>query len=657
MTQKAGSTVFDRRSVGFVAIRDILPGEEVVIDYGQEYVERSLPEHYLEHYFKWRERYDGRQPIVSVRPFRKMTGTTKRLRTTMSPRENAPAPNQRSRDRIASETGRTVANDTHETIRDPQRSTTQEVTVDNAAQAEVAIEGTSAVRQEHILTAEEQAFRSLIKKWVNNAQKGRLREMQSMQAQLDNPNHVRYDRNGRPAYTALFAATTRGHVDVVAWLLEMDGTQVDVGFPRLHQTPLLEAALQGTSKHTTIAKMLLVGKADPNARGRAKRGEWKGRTSWTPLHLSSAAGNVELSNVLISAKAGVDTTINSKIGTTPLWLASSNGQCDIIRLLLKTKADLFVRGKSFTGKKTTPLEEAVYKKYRHGTMPIFLLKRAIAIVHRDIGDRTSRLNTRIRKGTRMLHKQIQIHRMVSSCNLHQCIKRLSLPQSVSMKQTILRRMGKLLENGVESSSTKGKLTPLMAASRSAQHEATVLLLNANANVNARDGSNCTPLMHALSMVKLCGGMGDALTNQYTATVHVLIDARADSGITTTRGHTALSLAEKLGGIWRTLVTRPGSRDQSRMEDPARGAQERAAKRQDIGSSSATPAPGHADRQAFEEGELVEFELRNGYWRPAKILEVCRGDGELRYRLSVTIRAGEVQNHPNVLFSRVRRRQT
>jgi len=75
--------------------------------------------------------------------------------------------------------------------------------------------------------------------------------------------------------------------------------------------------------HPDLAKLLLAGKADVNARNKIDA---------TPLHLAALKGHADMAKLLLACGADVNAK-ESKYGQTPLQLAASRGHKDAAELL------------------------------------------------------------------------------------------------------------------------------------------------------------------------------------------------------------------------------------------------------------------------------------------------------------------------------------
>lgn len=146
------------------------------------------------------------------------------------------------------------------------------------------------------------------------------------------------DAPSRIGQTALHAASSRGYLAIVRWLVEDCGAMPDIE-DRESETALHKAALNG---HLHIVTYLLPDKADVHAQD---------ADGWTALHNACSKGYLDIvrwlcenggAAVEVDGVRGVDT--RSKGGWTPLMNAASKGHLPVVLYLLtKQSADPFVR--------------------------------------------------------------------------------------------------------------------------------------------------------------------------------------------------------------------------------------------------------------------------------------------------------------------------
>ncbi|TFK43397.1 hypothetical protein BDQ12DRAFT_695591 [Crucibulum laeve] len=154
------------------------------------------------------------------------------------------------------------------------------------------------------------------------------------------PFSLTNDASSRTGFTALHAASSRGYLDIVIWLVEECGAIPDL------EDREGEAALNG---HMSIISYLLPSdnlpkKADVHARD---------ADGWTALHNACSKGYLDIvrwlcekggAAALYDSVSGVD--IRSKDGWTPLMNAASKGHLPVVLYLLaKQSANPLVRNK------------------------------------------------------------------------------------------------------------------------------------------------------------------------------------------------------------------------------------------------------------------------------------------------------------------------
>ncbi|KAG2013500.1 ankyrin repeat domain-containing protein 50 [Coprinopsis cinerea AmutBmut pab1-1] len=154
------------------------------------------------------------------------------------------------------------------------------------------------------------------------------------------PFSLANDASTRTGFTVLHSAASRGHLDIVVWLIENCGAMPDVE-DREGETALHKAALNG---HIDILKYLLPDRADVHARD---------ADGWTALHNACSKGYLDIvrwlcerggATAVNEGVSGVD--VKSKDGWTPLMNAASKGHLPVVLYLLnKQSANPLVRNK------------------------------------------------------------------------------------------------------------------------------------------------------------------------------------------------------------------------------------------------------------------------------------------------------------------------
>ncbi|CAO0802442.1 unnamed protein product [Mucor circinelloides] len=147
---------------------------------------------------------------------------------------------------------------------------------------------------------------------------GQLTLVQRLIANGCDPNLPHVTTGLRPIH---FAAS-RGHVDLVKYLVETSQCQADAT-DKEGETALLKAAYAG---HLSVV-MYLVNKANANYLHQDRDG-------WTALHNACSFGSVPMIEFLLDQPL-INVNVASKKGHTPLMNAASKGHVDIVTRLLQ----------------------------------------------------------------------------------------------------------------------------------------------------------------------------------------------------------------------------------------------------------------------------------------------------------------------------------
>mmetsp|Transcript_20813 Transcript_20813/g.53113 ORF Transcript_20813/g.53113 Transcript_20813/m.53113 type:complete len:228 (-) Transcript_20813:126-809(-) len=131
------------------------------------------------------------------------------------------------------------------------------------------------------------------------------------------------DPNGM---TPLHLLAVEGHSDVVEWLVDEVGADIECGDARYGQTALHFAATKDNAR--TVEQLLDRG-AKPLATCNA---------GWTPLHAAAHSGSVGVVTVLLAALPAGGADARGPGGQTPLHRAAFWGQTEVVQTLLDAGA-------------------------------------------------------------------------------------------------------------------------------------------------------------------------------------------------------------------------------------------------------------------------------------------------------------------------------
>ncbi|XP_027621649.1 ankyrin-2 isoform X20 [Tupaia chinensis] len=347
-------------------------------------------------------------------------------------------------------------------------------------------------------------------------------------------------------FTPLYMAAQENHIDVVKYLLENGANQstaTEDGF-----TPLAVALQQGHNQAVTIllendtkgkvrlpalhiaarkddtksAALLL--QSDHNADVQSKM--MVNRTTesgFTPLHIASHYGNVNVATLLRNRGAAVDFTARN--GITPLHVASKRGNTNMVKLLLDRGGQIDAK----TRDGLTPLHCAA----RSGHDPVVEL----------LLERGAPLLARTKNGLSPLH-------MAAQGDHVECVKHL------------------LQHKAPVDDVTLDYLTALHVAAHCGHYRVTKLLLDKRANPNARALNGFTPLhiackknrIKVMELLVKYGASIQAVTESGLTPIHVaafmghlnivllLLQNGASPDVTNIRGETALHMAARAGQV-------------------------------------------------------------------------------------------------------------
>ena len=135
------------------------------------------------------------------------------------------------------------------------------------------------------------------------------------------------DVTGFDGMTPLHWLAVEGHGDVIEWLIDEVGANVNFGDTRNGLTALHFAA---SKDHARVAEALIQRGADPLATCKA---------GWTSLHAAARSGSAEVLAVLLHAvPTGSGANVRGPSGHTPLHRAAFWGHTEAVRVLLDAGA-------------------------------------------------------------------------------------------------------------------------------------------------------------------------------------------------------------------------------------------------------------------------------------------------------------------------------
>ena len=309
------------------------------------------------------------------------------------------------------------------------------------------------------------------------------------------------DARGPDGRGVLHAAILGKHADVASFLLD-HGAQTQAVFSPIEGGPLNWAVRSGSreivdlllSRHMSVngsdghlgpERTPLCTAVETGSKDMVQlllaRGADVNRPSWpdvTPLHLAAATGDVDMARILLDAKANIDAHGESR-GITPLYDAATAGQVRMVEFLLDRGADAktsfggqtVLTAAAFAGK-TEVIELLTFRGFQPDVFTLVAIN--------DV----AQLKAKLRQDPRVTGARDGFGRT---------------PMHLAASQANVKAIGALLDAGADvNARDRSGATPLQAAVGNPRREGDVegtmrLLLEKGADVNARDDIGRTPL--------------------------------------------------------------------------------------------------------------------------------------------------------------------
>eukprot|EP00698_Gefionella_okellyi_P015711 TRINITY_DN444_c0_g4_i1.p1 TRINITY_DN444_c0_g4~~TRINITY_DN444_c0_g4_i1.p1 ORF type:complete len:746 (-),score=199.63 TRINITY_DN444_c0_g4_i1:74-2311(-) len=311
--------------------------------------------------------------------------------------------------------------------------------------------------------------------------------------------------------TPLMIALSQGHNEIAALLLDAkaDATVLDAH----QQTPLHFAVLSGA---VSAAKTLITAyKLNVNA---------KTQTGLTPLYLAASKGNAEMVRLLLDN--GADRNIASSTNRTPLYAAARAGHVEVVDILtLNDKSAISVKD-AVEG--NTPLLIASWSG--HADVVKLLLQRGSGADEQDPAGLHALHKAALKDHVdvaAVLLKHSQVMAFQRTLNGHQPLSTAATANSCNVLKF-------LLEKGVDvNARDQWGQTALLRVAHAGHVEAATLLLDFQADSEATDEDNVTPLIAAAA-------------GKHTALLVLLVRRGASVAHSTHGGDCALHFAAKNG---------------------------------------------------------------------------------------------------------------
>ncbi|XP_016537328.1 ankyrin-3-like isoform X10 [Poecilia formosa] len=334
-------------------------------------------------------------------------------------------------------------------------------------------------------------------------------------------------------FTPLAVALQQGHDQVVSLLLEND-TKGKVRLPALH--------IAARKDDTKAAALLLQNdhNADVESKMMVNRTTESG---FTPLHIASHYGNINVATLLLNRGAAVDFKARNDI--TPLHVASKRGNTNMVRLLLERGARIDARTKDGL----TPLHCGA--RSGHEQVVEMLLNRGAPLM------------SKTKNGLSPLHMATQGDHL-------NCVQ-LLLHHEVPVDDV-----------------TNDYLTALHVAAHCGHYKVAKVILDKKANPNAKALNGFTPLhiackknrLKVMELLLKHGASIQAVTESGLTPIHVaafmghenivhqLINHGASPNTNNVRGETALHMAARAGqsDVVRYLIQNGAQVDAKAKDD-------------------------------------------------------------------------------------------